>query len=252
MNLFGRIVALIHNRWLELLLAIAIFALIVQLAWPVIMYWWHLPSPGTVGRGEFQAPSLAARYLVYLPQGDLGSRGWLLVIFLHGSGERGTDLSRLRSPKPLFLNLPSIVAVPQCLPENIWQPTDIAAFVDYLASCYPVDRRRIYLVGYSMGGFGVVATAAAFPQKFAAIVPIAGGCGSADVKKLTNVPLWAFHGAKDKAIPLEESKKLVQQIQQAGGQAKLTILPDAGHGICDEVCHRDDLWQWLFAQRRTE
>lgn len=252
MYLFRRIVAVTHDRWLELLLAIAIFALILQLAWPTVVYWWHLPSPGTVGKDNFHASTLAAQHLVYLPEGYVGSYDWPLVVFLHGSGERGTDPQRLRNIGPLSLKLPAIVAVPQCVPDSSWQPTDVAALVDHLATRYHVERRRVYLVGYSMGGFGVVATAAACPEKFAAIVPIVGGRGAADTTQLSQVPLWAFHGAQDKAVPLQESERLVQQILQAGGQAKLTILPDAGHGICDEVCRRDDLWQWLFAQRRTD
>lgn len=252
MNLVRRIAAVIHNRWLELLLAFALFALIAQLAWPTVVYRWHLPSPGTVGKDDFHASSLAAQHLVYLPEGYVGSREWPLVVFLHGSGERGTDPELLRNIGPLPLKLPVIVAAPQCLPENNWQPADVAALVDYLVTRYHVDRRRVYLIGYSMGGFGVVDTAAAFPQDFAAIVPIAGGCGSTDAKKLTYLPFWAFHGVQDKAVPPQESERLVQQIQQAGGQAKLTILPDRGHGICDQVCRRDDLWQWLFAQRRTD
>lgn len=100
-----------------------------------------------------------------------------------------------------------------------------------------------------MGGFGVVATAAAYPKEFAQIVPIAGGTNSTDAKNLRDVPLWAFHGANDPVVPVTESEHLVNEIEKSGGNAKLMILPHAEHGICDDVLGREDLWQWLLAQQ---
>lgn len=203
-----------------------------------------------MGTDNFQSPSLATQHLIYLPEGYSGSREWPLVVFLHGSGERGTDLTRLRSAKILFLKFPAIVLVPQCLPDSGWQPAVVLSLIQHLTERYRVDSRRVYLVGYSMGGFSVVATAAAYPKEFAAIVPIAGGGGSDDAKNLRDIPLWAFHGGNDQVVPVTESERMVDAIKNAGGNAKLTILPNAEHGICDDVLGREELWQWLFAQKR--
>ena len=224
--------------------------LIGQLTWPSVVYWWHLPTPGRVGFDQFESATMVRDHLVYLPENYGGSKAWPLVVFLHGAGERGVDPSRLRKQGPLRLKLPTVVVVPQCLPSYSWEPDTVAGLIESVASRYRVDRKRIYLVGFSMGGFGVMRTAAAHPDMIAAVVAISGGGNPADAKKLRDLPLWAFHGAADKTVPLKQSEEMIDAIHKAGGGAKLTVLPNAGHGICNSVCDRADLWQWLFKQRQ--
>lgn len=101
-----------------------------------------------------------------------------------------------------------------------------------------------------MGAYGTWETAAGHPEMFAAIVPISGGGEEKDALSLARTSVWAFHGAKDKTIPVAESERMIDAIRKAGGKPKLTIFPDAGHAICDLVCSRPDLWEWLFLQRR--
>jgi predicted peptidase len=181
---------------------------------------------------------------------------WPLIVFLHGSSERGSDPRPLRGSSIFSLardgaGVPAIIAVPQCLPEHFWQSESVAAFIEHLASTYRVDGQRIYLVGYSMGGHGTWATAQTKPEMFAAIVPICGGGDPNRAASLASVPIWAFHGVRDNVIPVVATKQMIDAIQAAGGQPRLTLLPDGDHGICDEVCRREDLWEWLLQQNRS-
>ena len=251
MNALRRAAVIAHLLGLELLLALAVMALVAQLAWPAARDWWRRPTPGAVGIGRFDADSaLAAEYLLYLP--EHGEAPWPLVVFLHGSGQRGSDPNVLRDWGPfLYLShtsLPAIVAAPQCLPTHQWEPAAVMQFVDHLSEQYQVDRERIYLVGCSMGGYGAWRTAAAYPAQFAAIAPICGGGQSNDAEALADLPIWAFHGANDEVVPVTESERMVEAVRSAGGTPKLTVFSDAGHGICHPVCQRTDLWSWLLRQ----
>jgi len=239
---------------LELSLILAVVLLVGQLGWPRVARWWHHPSPGTIGVDRFEEniAAIAAEFLVYLPA-KYDGRAWPLVAYLHGSGERGSDPTILRGWGPFAVvlggtRLPAIIVAPQCPSDSDWQPDAITRFIEHVASTYHVDREGIYLVGYSMGGHGTWRTAAAHPKLFAAIVPICGGGEPDEAKALADMPVWAFHGAKDDAVPVAVSERMIEAIRNAGGQPRLTILPDAGHGICNDVCARADLWEWLFQQ----
>ena len=254
MNTLRRTAAIAHLLGLELLLALAIMALGAQLAWPAARDWWCRPAPGAIGIGRFDADSaLAAEYLLYLP--EHGEAPWPLVVFLHGSGQRGTNPNVLREWGPfLYLkhtSLPAIVASPQCLPTHQWEPAAVMQFVDLLSEQYQVERKRIYVVGCSMGGYGAWRVAAAYPTRFAAIAPICGGGQPEDAEVLADLPIWAFHGDKDEVVPVTESERMVEAVRAAGGTPKLTVLPGAGHGICHAVCTRADLWRWLLRQRAS-
>lgn len=242
---------------LELLLFLAVLALFGQLAWPSVAHWWHRPGPGRVGMDEFE-PScgLAGGYAVYLPVGyNKHEQSWPLVVFLHGSGENGNDPMMIRGVGPLAVvqneaALPAIVVAPQCLPSSGWDPESVVRFIEHVALRYRVDAERIYLVGYSMGGYGTWRTASAHPELFAGIVPISGGGDPNEAKRSAGIPIWAFHGAKDEAVPVAESECMVNAIRAAGGNPRFTILHDKGHGICDSTCLRSDLWEWLLTQQR--
>lgn len=247
---------MVRKLRLEILLVLSVLSLAAQIAWPSMVRWWQRPSPGTVGVEQLESriAGIGEDFLVYLPPDDVC--GPLpLVVYLHGSGERGVDPMALRDSGPFAAlrngkTMPATIVAPQCLPNAAWEPKSIAAFVEDVASRHNIDRDRMYLVGYSMGGYGVWHTAAAHPERFAAIVPICGGVYPQRAKSLAKTPVWTFHGAKDDVVPLAESERMIDAIRAAGGNPKLTVLPDAGHGICKDVCHRDDLWTWLFTHQR--
>jgi len=249
---------MLRRYYLELLLILSAVLLIGQLAWPTVTRWWWRPLPGSIGIDQFDSVGveLNQEFLVYLPPG-YGSGAWPLVVYLHGAGERGTDPNELRSWGPFAavqngLHIPGIVIGPQCRPDSGWSPDSIMQLVEHAASRYNVNRDRIYVVGFSMGAYGTWQTAASNPDVFAAIVPICGGGSLENAKALAKVPTWAFHGDKDNVVPLVESQSMVEAMLAAGGQPKMTVIPEAGHGIVNDVCCRLELWNWLFQQRRDQ
>ncbi len=208
-------------------------------------------------RGE-----LVPTHLIYLPADYAQAKArepnkrWPLIVFLHGKGERGDNLDMVRwaglaGVFEMNRDLPFIMAAPQCPCEDFWSPWAINALVDKLQTEYAIDADRIYLTGMSMGGYGVWATAAEFPNRFAAIAPICGGGEPADATRLTRIPTWAFHGENDDIVPIRENQRMVDAITQAGGNARLTIIPHTGHNAWDKVYYGDDLLKWFLEHKRT-
>lgn len=196
-------------------------------------------------------------YLLYLPDDYEQQADWPLVVFLHGAGERGDDLERVKVHGPPKLvshgqSLPAIVVSPQCDSGRWWsrQLLELTALIDAIVEQYNVDEDRIYVTGLSMGGFGTWALAAYTPDRFAAIVPICGGGEQLAARVLKDVPTWVFHGAKDRIVPLERSESMVEALKRAGGDVKFTIYPDAGHDSWTAAYDDPELWKWLFQQKR--
>jgi len=210
--------------------------------------------------------TVPVNYLLYLPPAyeQDAQQKWPLILFLHGQLEWGDDpalLTRQGVPKLLAegRNLPAIVVSPQTPEGQRWWPRTaiLNAFLDRIAATYAVDPSRVYLTGISMGGYGAWALAIEYPQRFAAVVPIAGGAdyNSDDVPPeicgLRDVPTWAFHGEQDLNVPYTESVNAVQALQDCGGNVRLTLYPDAAHVEAWERAYADEeLWSWLFAQKR--
>ncbi len=113
----------------------------------------------------------------------------------------------------------------------------------------PVDPRRIYLTGLSRGGFGAWRLAIQNPDRFAALVLISGGGPLPYAKRISHVPIWAFHGAKDPVIPVDELRCMVEAVNKAGGTAKLTIYPEAQHDPWTQAYEDPALFVWLLKQQ---
>jgi predicted peptidase len=199
------------------------------------------------------------RYLLALPEGYKADakETWPLLVFLHGSGERGTDLNLIKKHGPPKLvaegqRFPGIVASLQCESGQIWDPHGVKAVVDDLIQRHRVDAKRVYLTGLSLGGFGTWDTAMEYPETFAAIVPICGGAGVRWVmaERIKDLPCWIFHGDQDTAVPVEFSTKMHGALTKAGSKAKLTVYPGVGHDCWTQTYADPKLWEWLFAQRR--
>jgi predicted peptidase len=195
-------------------------------------------------------------YLLYLPDGyGKEDRAWPLVLFLHGAGESGNDVNRVKVHGPPKLvaagkEFPFILVAPQSSRRG-WEPATLNALLDDVVANYKVDRDRIYVTGLSMGGFGTWALAAAYPDRFAAIAPICGGGNPADAAKLKNLPIWVFHGGKDPVVPPKMSEEMVHALQAAGAaNVKYTVYPEAGHDSWTETYNNPELYQWLLKQKR--
>jgi predicted peptidase len=196
-------------------------------------------------------------YLLYLPEDYEQQESWPLVLFLHGAGERGDDLEKVKVHGPPKLiaagkQFPFVCVSPQCPEDSWWDATQLLALLDEIVRTHKIDEDRIYVTGLSMGGFGTWELAARAPKRFAAIAPICGG-GEAiglRVRRFAHLPVWAFHGAKDTAVPLERSQQMIDVLKKEGGEPKLTIYPDVAHDSWTETYNNPELYEWLLAQRR--
>lgn len=197
-------------------------------------------------------------HLLYLPGDYDQNRGrWPLVLFLHGAGERGAEVVDVARAGPPCLvangyKLPAIVVSPQCPPRHDWQPEILLSLIDEVSMLYRVDARRIYVTGYSMGGIGTWALAAAAPERFAAAAPLCGAGDTSRAEAFRSLPLWVFHGEDDKVVPLKESQEMVDAVRAVGGNVEFTVYPGEGHGICGRTYAREDFWHWLLRQRRED
>ena len=202
-------------------------------------------------------------YVVRLPKGyhDFGAKRPLLV-FLHGSGETSRNVRTLVKRDPFRCvqgkispaDFPFIVVSP-ISPDRPWSPARIEFFLNALVSDkyvrYRLDPDRIYLTGHSMGGYATFQIASEFPDKFAAIVPVAGGYIPKFAPKLKTVPTWAFHGSADDVISCEDSERIIEAMQEVGAEdAHLTILPDKGHGITEDVYSQPEIYRWFLKNKR--
>ena len=231
------------------------------------------PAPPRILRsGQHPYSSLARRmwlnYLLYAPGAYAKDpkRRWPLIVFLHGSGERGTDPLLVEAqplPKTLTTttSFPAVVLSPQVPPPYFWwsdliEPVD--ALVQQIETRYRIDPRRVYLTGLSLGGFGTWRYALQHPTRFAALVPIAGGYvqGSSAIPPnicvLRRTPIWAFHGSADTIVYPYQSKTLVKALRACGSTVvRLTLYPGVDHfGSWPRAYADPSLWKWLFAQRR--
>jgi predicted peptidase len=174
-------------------------------------------------------------YLTFLPKSYSAKGAPVpLIIFLHGSGESGSDLNKVKVWGPPALAekdpaFPFMVVSPQAPDGEWWHANLLKGMIDEVLAKYNVDRKRVYLTGLSMGGFGAWDLAIRYPGYFAAVAPICGGGTPILIARMKDVPAWVFHGLKDDAVPERESARMVAALKAAGGDVKYTVLPDGGH-----------------------
>jgi predicted peptidase len=188
-----------------------------------------------------------------------------LVICLHGSSGRGVGNVRQVSSSLMATNLstpknrkkyPAFLFVPQCAPNAEWgglghlpeyNPLVLKA-IDSLEKELPVDATRRYLTGYSMGGYGVWDLIGNYPTMFAAAVPMCGAGDPRLAQNMVDVPIWAFHGAKDRNVLVRGSRDVIKAIEDAGGNPLYTEYKDKTHNIWENISKEPDLLPWLFSK----
>jgi len=197
-------------------------------------------------------------YLLWLPANYKKdkSKTFPLLIFLHGSGERGDSLELVKKHgPPSFVetrpDFPFITVSPQSAPGArwVWQISDLQEMLKQVKAIYRIDSTRIYLTGLSMGGFGTWAWACAYPKQFAAIVPVCGGGIIQYARELKNTPVWAFHGESDPVVPVNRTVEMVEAVNAAGGSARMTIYPGVGHDSWVKAYGDEELYTWLLGYR---
>ncbi|WP_199188690.1 MULTISPECIES: dienelactone hydrolase family protein [Pirellulaceae] len=210
-------------------------------------------KPATQSEETFELPDgKEMDFLLYLPKGYEQQQKWPLVLFLHGAGERGDDLSLVKKHGPPKLiengkDFPFIVVSPQCPKGTWWVTEDVVALMKHIMQIHNVDKNRVYITGLSMGGRGTWQVAGAMADEVAAIAPICGPSDVTVVEKIAHLPIWVFHGGKDSAVNISNSEEMVKLLKEKGNEAKFTIYPEAGHDSWTETYDNEELYKWLLS-----
>ena len=216
-------------------------------------------------------------YRVFLPSGWDSKRSWPVVLFLHGSGERGSDnRAALSQGLPPWLtghpDFPAVVVIPQAPLDTYWYGTPekmaLVALQDSIGAFHG-DRHRLYLTGLSMVGYGVWQIAADHPGMFAAAAVVCGGVlppsdspalrlqGVPEGKnpytwlasRITPFPVWIFHGSADDVVPPAGSRKIFAALRAINDDARYTEFPGVNHGSWNLAYAAPELWSWMFGHR---
>ena len=199
------------------------------------------------------------RYVVYVPRSYDPKTPIPAIVFLHGSGECGTDgLLPLRCGPAGWIMLnrdewPFIMIFPQKPEmETLWEEWDamVTAEIEQTVKEYRIDESRLYLTGLSQGGHGTWAIAALHPDRFAAIAPICGWVDDETAKQVAHLPIRAFHGVDDDVVPVESTEKAVKLLEPSG-KCTLTIYPGVGHNSWDKAYHEEKLGDWFLRHRKS-
>jgi predicted peptidase len=199
-------------------------------------------------------------YYLFTPKAyqPAGRKKWPLILFLHGASGRNGPLAKIkRDCIPQMLENQErfgfLLAAPQC-PKHTWWVAEserLITLLDELLEKHAVDPQRIYLTGWSMGGYGTWSLAADYPKRFAAIAPVSGAGFwwngfPQRARLLKHVPVWAFHGSKDGEVPIVSTQEMVEELKVIGGDIRITEYSKLGHDIYEKVYSNPEFYEWLF------
>lgn len=215
-------------------------------------------------------------YRIHLPENLNPKKRYPFVLFFHGAGERGSDNKKqlIHGVKDLLayskkMNVPAIIVAPQCLAGEQWvntpwgnlshkmptEPSDSMRLTIELLNesikTLPVDKKRIYVTGLSMGGFGTWDIVQRMPKTFAAAMPVCGGGDTEMASLIKTVPIWVFHGGADKAVKTKRSRDMVTALGKVGSKVKYTEYEGVGHNSWDRTYRDEDVLTWLFYQKKS-
>ena len=198
---------------------------------------------------------LELNYILQLPTNQ--KEKFPLLIFLHGSGERGTDLSIVKNHSPFtYQNLiksPVALLAPQCPSDIWWNTTAVYQLINEIISKYNIDKSRIYLTGLSMGGWGTWKLAEEHPELFAAIAPVCAPVDRTmvyDVEKLKNLPIRIYHGALDDVVLPVNAIEIYQELKKINTNSDLTLFSNDNHNSWDSTYSDPKFYEWLLAQHK--
>jgi predicted peptidase len=208
-------------------------------------------------------------YQFLVPDNLQADRDYPLIVFLHSSGEVGTDNKIQLVNFPIhWINeenkqaYPAYILAPQCPQSSRWVnsmgktelPTEsmrlTIELIEELLEEHNIDRQRIYVIGISLGGAGVYDIVSRRPDLFAAAVPICGSSSMADVSSMKEVALWIFHGEDDQVVSVSAPRMIVQALEAEGASPRYTEYENAGHGIWGLAYDESEFLPWLFSQQK--
>lgn len=228
------------------------------------------------GKNQYIHNGDTLNYRLLFPDADT-LRKYPLVIFLHGSGERGSDneaqlkwgVQNFSTDKNMVQH-PAIVIAPQCPLNQSWSNTKrtpkstaiellptpskpmqlLIELIKQTVAKMPVDTNRIYITGLSMGGYGTYDAIERYPNLFAAAVPVCGGGDVSKASLIAHIPMWIFHGAEDPAVNVVNSVEMNEALMKAGAHPGLTIYPQTGHFSWLAAYSDEHMMEWLFQQHK--
>ena len=201
------------------------------------------------------------QYLVQFPEGfskkDKDTL-WPMIVFLHGAGERGPDLEKVKvwGPPEMVskgeMKLPFIILSPQCPEGEDWSEhlDTVVALIKETSKKYPVDKTRVYLTGISMGGGGTWQLAMKAPELFAAIAPVCGKGRRWTTEPLKGLPVWMFHGDKDPVIMVQEAYIMNDALKEMGNEVRMTIYPGVQHNSWSATYSNPELYDWFLSHKK--
>ncbi len=208
------------------------------------------------------------RYSVFVPPDYTPRQSWPLILFMHGSGERGDDgllpltVGLPRAVMRSVERAPAVILIPQCASGDVWwsprMTRAVLTMLDTTMRDFNIDADRLYVTGLSLGGGGTWHMGAVLRDRVAALAPV---CGLSEdrmqsqqslSKAVANIPVWAFHGDQDRAVPVEETRTMVARVRDAGGAVRYTEYPGGQHNVWDQAYANPEFWEWLLARRRGE
>ena len=206
--------------------------------------------------------------VVFVPAGYDPDKTYPLIVFLHGSGERGDDgwyqteygagTAIRRHPE----RFPCLVFIPQCPRDMGWSMRPgkngegaslphVMDGIEKIQRKYNIDTNRISLAGLSMGAFGTFAYGAVEWERFSAFMAVCGGGDVEGAANLAKRPMWVFHGDADPVVPIERSREMVDAIREEGGSVKFTVYEGVGHNSWDRAFGaKEGAVEWLLSHSR--
>lgn len=240
------------------------------------------PATGHFVSRQLNLDGRVYRYQVFVPAPAHRQGLVPIVLFLHGSGDRGNDgYDQVKTGLGPYLrshlgDFPALVVLPQVPDGEEWSginATMALQALDQAIAEFNGDPQRTYLTGMSMGGYGTWEIALQQPQRFAALVPICGAILSphedreylvvtpvaylsdpytALAQRLQHIPVWIFHDAQDDQVLPHDDRKIFRAFNNLNADVRYTEYPHGNHNAWDATYRDPKLWQWLFAQKRTD
>ena len=249
----------------------------------LVMFWSLLGL--TYGQNEFEkkvyvtASNDSLNYRLLRPEVEQEGEKYPLVLFLHGSGERGSDNEKqLFHGSQMWLNpvnrenYPAFVLVPQCPESGYWAYTDrpssfepdqmpsdiplspvfrtLKELIDTYLAMPQVDKKRVYVIGLSMGAMGTYDLAVRYPEIFAAAIPICGTVNPTRLSAAKDVKFRIFHGDADTVVPVSGSRQAYKALKAAGADVEYIEFPGVTHGSWNPAFTQPDFMSWLFSQKK--
>lgn len=198
-------------------------------------------------------------FLLHLPADSILKSKPPVLIFLHGRSLSGTNLDLVKKYGVIHeiekgRKVPAIVVAPQVIAGKSWEPEKIMSVLKFVQRTFDTDTNRVYVAGMSLGGYGTLRFAGAYPEVVTAAVALCGGGNTNDGCDLATVPLWIQHGNSDRAVPISESEKIVKAIKNCNGgeNLKYTVHKGADHGALERIFRTDEMYEWLFQYTKAD